>query len=115
MPGRDWYKIMKQFAERSKKTIRYVSNPEFLREGTAVGDTLWFDRIVAGSNNSAAARTVLDVYRVVEERRNEVAEIAELTPPKSATSPSYMATSLHSAELIKVTSNAFLALKISFA
>jgi len=96
------------------KQILYVSNPEFLREGTAVSDSLWFDRIVVGGNNKSAKKEVIGVYKQLESNRDKIAQIADL--PKSNNSKGeYYSTNRNSAELIKVTSNAFLALKISFA
>jgi UDPglucose 6-dehydrogenase len=95
------------------KSIRYVSNPEFLREGTALHDTLYFDRVVAGGIDSQAVNEVLAVYRQLESRRDTIAAAASLQP--IAQKGRYISTSLNSAELIKVTANAFLALKISFA
>ena len=71
-----------------------VSNPEFLREGTAVNDFLHPDRIVIGSDDEAAARRVADLYA-------ELASEVLITDPASA-------------ETIKYASNAFLATKISF-
>lgn len=91
----------------------YVSNPEFLREGTALYDTLYFDRVVAGGNNQEAVKDVLDIYRHLEQSRDRIAAIADIQP--ASRKDLYIPTSLNSAELIKVTSNAFLALKISFA
>jgi UDPglucose 6-dehydrogenase len=95
------------------KDLAYVSNPEFLREGTALFDTLCFDRIVAGGNNHDAVERVLDLYRQLETYRHEIAAIAGISLRE--TGGQYIPTNLNSAELIKVTSNAFLALKISFA
>lgn len=95
------------------KDIRYVSNPEFLREGTALKDTLVFDRVVVGGNDSQSVETVLDLYRTLESHRKSILEIAGLDSADKR--GEYIATGLASAELIKVTSNAFLALKISFA
>ena len=71
-----------------------VSNPEFLREGTAVNDFLHPDRVVIGSDDEAAARRVADLYTALP---GEVL----ITDPASA-------------ETIKYASNAFLATKISF-
>lgn len=107
-------KICTLFAnECPEKNIRYVSNPEFLREGTAVSDTLFFDRVVAGSHDTDAAKQVLGIYRRLEENREAIAHVANI--PLASSEGDYIATSLNSAELIKVTANAFLALKISFA
>lgn len=96
-------------------TISYVSNPEFLRESTAVIDTLWFDRIIAGSNDTSAAERILDIYRVVEKQRDTIASLAKLETPENPPATQYIHTTQSSAELIKVSANAFLALKISFA
>lgn len=96
-----------------KKDITYVSNPEFLREGTALSDTLFFDRVVVGGDNKAAVNAVMDIYMDLEQYRDHIAHIAHI--PLGPRGDQYIATTLNSAELIKVTSNAFLALKISFA
>jgi len=105
-------RIEESFAKLGK-AISYVSNPEFLREGTALQDTLFFDRIVVGGNDHHATGQVLELYRALEASRTAIAAIAgvDSAPQKGE----YITTSLSSAELIKVTANAFLALKISFA
>lgn len=95
------------------KTIHYVSNPEFLRESTALFDTLYFDRIVVGGDHKPSVERVLDIYRELEKHRGQIASLAGITTGYEH--GQYIDTSLNSAELIKVTSNAFLALKISFA
>lgn len=105
-------KVIDLFKEENV-SIDYVSNPEFLREGTAVYDTLYFDRVVVGGDNKHAVDTVLDIYFALERFRDHIAHVAKI--PNGARGDQYIATSLNSAELIKVTSNAFLALKISFA
>jgi UDPglucose 6-dehydrogenase len=74
-----------------------VSNPEFLREGTAVYDFAHPDRVVIGSESEKARNLMKNVYRVLY--LNE-------TP--------YIETNIESAEMIKYASNAFLAVKISF-
>ena len=71
-----------------------VSNPEFLREGSAIEDTLRPDRIVIGAPTRQVAMTLLELY-------------APLERPM-------IITDVHSAEMIKYASNAFLAAKISF-
>ena len=106
-------RIEKMFSEKEKK-IHYVSNPEFLREGTAITDTLWFDRIVAGGVNKEAVSKVLGLYRTIEKSRQDIANRAGIKDPRRE-SGSYITTNRDSAELIKVTANAFLALKVSFA
>lgn len=97
----------------SAVTIDYVSNPEFLREGSAVHDTLFFDRVVVGGDSQTASTGVIDVYRDLEKVRDHIAHLAGV--PTGSRGDQYITTSLNSAELIKVTSNAFLALKLSFA
>ena len=107
-------KRVEELFAKAGKTIHYVSNPEFLREGTAIADTLYFDRLVAGGRRKEAVEQVLDLYRSVEKRSKNIANLAN--SPCSIDYPgNYIVTNLNSAELIKVTANAFLALKISFA
>ncbi len=107
-------RIIKLFAEAGVQAA-YVSNPEFLRESTALPDALWFDRIVVGGNDMAALEKVMDVYRQIETSRGTIAHVAGLTAPAEPHAGQYITVNLESAELIKVVSNAFLALKISFA
>ena len=112
VPVRTGERIIELFASLGKH-LPYVSNPEFLREGTALYDTLFFDRVVVGGSDKKAVMTILDTYRDLEAARDTIAALADVqsTPRKGK----YIATSLNSAELIKVSANAFLALKISFA
>lgn len=93
----------------------YVSNPEFLREGTALFDSLWFDRVVVGGDDAAAMDRVCAVYRAIEAARDDIAALAGLDAPLVLPAGAYETVGLESAELTKVTANAFLALKISFA
>ena len=78
-------------------TIHVASNPEFLREGSAIGDFLEPDRIVIGCNDKAAEDILSEVYA-----------------PLQAKGYRLIKTKRRSAELIKYASNAFLATKISF-
>jgi UDPglucose 6-dehydrogenase len=90
--------IVKNIIEKVKKDdlkFEVVSNPEFLREGSAIQDMLSPDRIVIGAPNQQVALTLLELY-------------ASLGCPM-------LITDVESAELIKYASNAFLAMKISFA
>jgi UDPglucose 6-dehydrogenase len=91
-----------------------ASNPEFLREGTAVKDFLHPDRIVLGSDSEAAAELMAAIYEPLTsgsyyERSDAVPGIRSAAEP-----PPVLATSAKAAEIIKHASNAFLATKISF-
>lgn len=83
-----------------------VSNPEFLREGSAVYDTFNPDRIVLGGNSTKAISMMQELYSPIVERK--FAEDKSLPPVP------ILATDLSSAEMIKYAANAFLATKISF-
>lgn len=95
------------------KKITYISNPEFLREGTALLDSLFFDRIVVGGENKDSVEKIISLYKVIERNRDSIAKIAGIKSDNVR--GKYISTNLDSSELIKVTANAFLALKISFA
>lgn len=83
-----------------------VSNPEFLREGSAVYDTFNPDRIVLGSNNPRAISMMKELYAPIVSR--------EYAEDKSLPTVPVLVTDLSSAEMIKYAANAFLATKISF-
>jgi UDPglucose 6-dehydrogenase len=85
-----------------------VSNPEFLREGSAIYDTLNPDRIVLGSNSQQAIDLMLKLYAPIIDRQYADSAEAKLPAVK------VLATDLGSAEMIKYAANAFLATKISF-
>ncbi|MDP3995525.1 MAG: UDP-glucose/GDP-mannose dehydrogenase family protein [bacterium] len=86
--------IRRLIRQSYKDDFAVVSNPEFLRESQAVADMMRPDRIVIGSNDEEAAKTVASIYRDVK-------------------APLIM-TDLATAEMIKYAANAFLATKISF-
>jgi UDPglucose 6-dehydrogenase len=91
-----------------------VSNPEFLREGTAVEDFLHPDRIVVGSDSKAAAALLSAVYEPLTSGRYYTRTDAVPGACSASQQPPLLHTSTKSAEIIKHASNAFLALKISF-
>jgi UDPglucose 6-dehydrogenase len=90
-----------------------ASNPEFLREGSAITDTFYPDRIVIGATDVYATERLRALYDPIIEQT--------FTPPASAPRPAdftavpVVTTDLASAEMIKYAANAFLATKISFA
>jgi UDPglucose 6-dehydrogenase len=91
-----------------------VSNPEFLREGTAISDFLHPDRIVVGANNERSARALQKIYEPLT-NGDYYASPAAMPGGRTAQMPArLLVTSAQSAELIKHASNAFLAMKISF-
>jgi UDPglucose 6-dehydrogenase len=86
-----------------------VSNPEFLREGSAVYDSLFPDRIVVGADSRQAIDTLRALYEPVIEQSFPT----ELDPRPKLAVP-FITTDLASAEMIKYAANAFLGTKISF-
>lgn len=90
-----------------------ASNPEFLREGTAVGDFLHPDRIVVGVDDERAESQLREIYRPLLEQ-NFPCPLHNGSCPRGV-QPTWLATTINSAELIKHASNSFLAIKISYA
>jgi len=88
-----------------------ASNPEFLREGSAVGDFLHPDRIVVGTDSERAAGILREIYEPVI-RQTFPCPVHDRCP--SMAQPPFLVTDTSSAELIKHASNSFLAMKISF-
>ena len=82
---------------KNKKAFEVVSNPEFLREGEAIRDFRFPDRIVVGSNNKKVIRKMESLYE-----------------PLIKKGSTFFSTSRRGAEMIKYASNAFLATKISY-
>ncbi len=97
---------------RSKGRFSVASNPEFLREGSALHDSLYPDRVVIGSDDPRALECLFALYRPVSEQTFPAPIF--LPRPESLGAVPIITTNLASAELVKYAANAFLALKISF-
>jgi UDPglucose 6-dehydrogenase len=82
---------------KKRKLVDVVSNPEFLREGDAIRDFIYPDRVVIGTDSSKANKVLKSLYLPIIKKTGR-----------------YFKTSRRGAELIKYASNAFLATKISF-
>jgi UDPglucose 6-dehydrogenase len=95
--------IVRTFAEQGKEGLKYVSCPEFLKEGSAVPDFLNPDRVVVGDWGDWAGDAVVELYRPLLAAAYGGAGSGEL-----------VRTDVASAEMVKLASNAFLATKISF-
>lgn len=92
--------------------ISVASNPEFLREGTALHDTFYPDRIVIGADDLYAVNLLRQMYAPILEQ--SFSPPRSIKRPEGYTLPVLITTSPTSAELIKYASNAFLATKVSF-
>jgi UDPglucose 6-dehydrogenase len=89
-----------------------ASNPEFLREGSALHDSLYPDRIVIGADEPRALEVLYTLYRPILDQTFPAPTY--LPRPEDISAVPLLSTDLASAELIKYAANAFLALKISF-
>ena len=89
--------IIEKIIKKKKKLFSVISNPEFLREGEAIRDFRYPDRIVIGSDNKSEFKTMRKLYS-----------------PLISKGAKFFTTSRKGAELIKYASNAFLATKITF-
>jgi UDPglucose 6-dehydrogenase len=110
--------VREGIAERNpaaRNAVRFgvVSNPEFLREGCAVADSLYPDRIVLGASDDQAIQVMRDLYRPLLEQ--SFSPPAGVPRPSTVTQVPLVSTTLTSAEMIKYAANAFLAMKIGFA
>jgi len=95
--------IKRVFAEQGKEGFRYVSCPEFLKEGSAIDDFMHPDRVVIGDDGGWAGDAVVELYRPLLSAEHGGGQSGAL-----------VRTDIASGEMVKLASNAFLATKISF-
>ena len=98
--------------KRSDGAFAVASNPEFLREGSAILDSLYPDRVVIGADEPRTAEVLYSLYRPVLEQKFQAPSF--LPRPDGVDAVPLISGDLASAELIKYAANAFLALKISY-
>ncbi len=101
-------------AENKTQTSQFMvaSNPEFLREGSALSDMLYADRVVVGADEPKAVQVLRQLYLPLIEQSFK--EPSFIPRPSGFKSVHFLSSDLQSAELIKYAANAFLALKVSF-
>jgi UDPglucose 6-dehydrogenase len=110
----EWIRRVVELNGGARDLFDVASNPEFLREGTAIADFLHPDRIVIGVDSPRAAEILRAIYAPLTSgeyyaRKGTIAGRCSAAAP-----PPLLLTSTKSAEMIKHASNAFLAMKISF-
>ena len=113
LTGMQLQKALTAYTRNGALKFEVASNPEFLREGTAVADFFHPDRIVVGVEHEKSAAILREIYRPILERSFHCPVHAGKCP--SGTAGELLITTINSAELIKHASNSFLALKISYA
>ncbi|MGH9538017.1 MAG: UDP-glucose dehydrogenase family protein [Terriglobales bacterium] len=110
----DWVRKIILRNAAAPDSFDVASNPEFLREGAAVTDFLYPDRIVLGADSERCAGVLREVYAPLTDGSYYQRKYAIPAPDRVRIPPPLIVTSAKSAELIKHASNAFLATKISF-
>jgi len=111
--GIELRRALTAYTRNGNLNFRVASNPEFLREGTAVEDFFHPDRIVVGVDEESSAADLREIYRPILEHRFHCPVHEGKCPPGHE--GKFLVTTINSAELIKHASNSFLALKISYA
>jgi UDPglucose 6-dehydrogenase len=110
----DWIRKVMLLNGAPSGSFDVASNPEFLREGTAVTDFLYPDRIVIGADTEGCATILRKLYEPLTDGSYAKRDNAIPQPDNARIPAELIITSAKSAELIKHASNAFLAMKISF-
>ena len=104
--------FQKRSGSKAGGSFAVASNPEFLREGSALSDSLYPDRVVVGADEPQTAEVLYTLYRPILEQT--FAAPSYLPRPDMIEAAPLISTDLASAELIKYAANAFLSLKISY-
>jgi UDPglucose 6-dehydrogenase len=113
LTGVQLQKALAAYSAGGSLKFHVASNPEFLREGTAVGDFFHPDRIVVGVEDAGSAAKLREIYAPILDRKFHCPVHPGMCP--TGTTGELLVTTINSAELIKHASNSFLALKISYA
>jgi len=113
LTGVQLQKALAAYSRNGQLKFEVASNPEFLREGTAVGDFFHPDRIVVGVENEKCAASMREIYNPILQKKFHCPVHGGKCP--DGASGELLITTISSAELIKHASNSFLALKISYA
>lgn len=111
--GLELQRALHGYSRNNDIQFHVASNPEFLREGTAVGDFFHPDRIVVGVEDDFSAEQLREIYQPILDHKFHC-PIHSGACPAGHQAP-FLVTTINSAELIKHASNSFLALKISYA
>ena len=111
--GEQLKRALTVYAASPGAKFRVASNPEFLREGTAVEDFFHPDRIVIGVEEKESEQQLRELYQPILEGHYRCPVHQPHCPPGAK--PDFVVTTIASAELIKHASNSFLGLKISYA
>ena len=113
LTGIQLQRALAAYSRNGEIKFEVASNPEFLREGTAVDDFFHPDRIVVGVESEPSAVKLREIYQPILEGKFNCPVHGGRCP--SAEKAELLVTTINSAELIKHASNSFLALKISYA
>ena len=110
----DWIRKIMLRNAAAPDSFDVASNPEFMREGTAVTDFFYTDRIVIGSDSARCTAVLREIYAPLTDGSYYRRPDAIPRPDRAQLPPPMVVTSTKSAELLKHACNAFLAMKISF-
>lgn len=113
LTGIQLQRALAAYSPNTEIKFEVASNPEFLREGTAVDDFFHPDRIVVGVESERSAAKLREIYQPILEGKFDCPVHGGRCP--NAEKAELLVTTINSAELIKHASNSFLALKISYA